>query len=187
LTHDFISTSAAVVRNHLVKEFPDWFSDLPVPDWPFFVLHALHGKIGYLDEDWSVYRQGEAGAYCRLAREKRMEQNINIIRAYRDALGPEWRQLLTSALHSRYLSLALYCQQLGSRQRAKEFARWAVREASASRFRSWRVALKVFAYMHVPGLADLMARRRRAVNTASTAKPDVEDDIDLVLAEHYAH
>lgn len=183
LTHDFVSTSSAVVRNHLVMEFPNWFGDLPVPDWPFFVLHAMHGKIGYLDEDWSVYRQGPAGAYCRLAQEKRMEQNIGIIRVYRDALEPRWRPLLTNALHSRCLKLALYYRQLGNRQRAREFARRAVHESSTGLLRTARTALKVFAYMHVPGLADLIAHHRSPGHPESPAKPDHPEDAELVLAE----
>jgi glycosyltransferase involved in cell wall biosynthesis len=184
LTHDFISTSAAVVRNGLVTEFPSWFERLPVPDWPFFVLHAMHGKIGYLDEDWSVYRQGEAGAYCRLAQEKRMEQNINVIRLYREALGPQWRPLLTNALHSRCLKLALYYQQLGNKPRAKEFARLAVHEGDTGLLRSWRTALKVFVYMRVPGLPNLIARHRAARQTESPAAPAQQNETTLTLAEH---
>ncbi|UCD50360.1 MAG: glycosyltransferase [Phycisphaerales bacterium] len=187
LTHDFISTSAAVVRNHLVREFPSWFTSLPVPDWPFFVLHAMHGKIGYLDEDWSVYRQGEAGAYCRLAQEKRMEQNVNIIRVYRDALGPEWRSLLTNALHSRCLRLALYYRQLGNKRRAKEFARFAVRESGPSPLHTWRAALKVFMYMHLPGLAGLIARHRGACQAEAPVEPAHQNDARSTLAEHCAH
>jgi len=185
LTHDFISTSAAVVRNHLVKEFPSWFEKVPVPDWPFFVLHALHGKIGYLDENWSVYRQGPAGVYCRLAQEKRMEQNINVIRVFRDSLGPEWQPLLTTAIHSRCLKLALYYQELGEKRRAKEFARQAVREGDTGLLRSWRRTLKVFTYMRAPGLPKLIARHRAAGETESPGAPADQDDATMAaLAEH---
>lgn len=177
LMHDFISTSAAMVRNHLVREFPIWFATLPVPDWPFFVLHAMHGKIGYLDEDWAVYRQHPAGMYCRLAEEKRMEQNIGITRTFRDVMGPEWRGPLTEAVHSRCLSLALYYQRHGDKAKAAKFARMAVQERAPRLLRSCRTALKVFAYMHVPALPGLVVRcRARARGGASgeSTRPDRE-------------
>ncbi len=170
LRHDFITTSAAVVRNHLVRDFPDWYETLPVPDWPFFVLHAMHGKIGYLDEDWTVYRQHPAGMYCRLANEKRMEQNIGIVRRFRDVLGPEYGPLLTDALHARCLSLALYYRKRGNKSLAREFARMSIREAGTDGPGSYRVAAKVLAYMHVPALFGLMARCRAALR-ASAAGP----------------
>ncbi|MDI6447997.1 glycosyltransferase [Anaerobaca lacustris] len=170
LRHDFITTSAAVVRNHLVRDFPDWYETLPVPDWPFFVLHAMHGKIGYLDEDWTVYRQHPAGMYCRLANEKRMEQNIGIVRTFRDVLGPEYGPLLTDAIHARCLSLALYYRKQGNKSLAREFARMSIREAGTDGRGSFRVAAKVFAYMHVPALFGLMARCRAALR-ASEAGP----------------
>jgi len=172
LRHDFISTSAAVVRNHLVRDFPDWYETLPVPDWPFFVLHAMHGKIGYLDEDWTVYRQHPAGMYCRLANEKRMEQNIGIVRTFRDVLGPEYRPLLADAIHARCLSLALYYRKQGNKSLARKFAQMSIREAGTDGLGSCRVAAKVFAYMHVPALFGLVARRRaarRASAAGSTA------------------
>ena len=172
LRSDFISTSAAMVRNHLVRDFPDWYETLPVPDWPFFVLHAMHGKIGYLDEDWTVYRQHPAGMYCRLASEKRMEQNIGIVRTFRDVLGPEYRPLLTDAIHARCLSLALYYRKRGNKSLAREFARMSIREAGTDGLGSYRVAAKVFAYMHAPALFGLVSRRRaarRAIATGSTA------------------
>lgn len=176
LTHDFISTSAAVVRNHLVRQFPNWYGTLPVPDWPFFVLHAMHGKIGYLDADWAVYRQHPAGIYCRLAEEKRMEQNVSIVRIFRNVLGPEWQGPLTQAIHSRCLNLALYYQQHGERAKARQFARMAMEERLPGLLPSCRTAAKVFAYMHVPALPRLAKRYRAARRKGKTlSKPGHPD------------
>lgn len=161
--HDFISTSSvAVVRNHLVREFPGWYYMLPVPDWPFFVLHSMHGPIGYLDENWTVYRQHPAGTYSRLSREKRMEQSIEIVRTFREVLPPEWRPLLSDAIHSRCLNLALYHHHQGRKTRARELAKMSIQEAEADSLRSWFLAAKVSAYMRMPFLAGLVSRCRAA-------------------------
>jgi glycosyltransferase involved in cell wall biosynthesis len=175
LVHDFISTSAAVVRNHLVRAFPDWYARFPVPDWPFFVLHAMHGKIGYLDADWSVYRQHAGGAYSPLAYEKQREQNIAIIRLFRESLGPEWRTLLTDAAHSRCLSLALHYRRLGNKSRARKFARMARREVDSGLLGSLRMAAKVFTYMHVPALYDLVSQGRAALHAKAAAESATQD------------
>ncbi len=170
--HDFISTSSVgVVRNHLVREFPAWYHTLPVPDWPFFVLHAMHGPIGYLDENWTVYRQHPGGTYSRLSREKRMEQNIGIVRTFREVLPPEWRPILNDAIHSRCLSLALYHRRQGDRSRAREFAQMSIREAHAGPLGSKRLAAKVFAYMCVPALTGLVWRWRGACHTKTPGGP----------------
>lgn len=185
LGHDFISTSAAMVRNHLVGEFPPWYGTLPVPDWPFFVLHAMHGKIGYLDEDWSVYRQHLGGSYCRLADEKRMEQNIRIVRVFREELGPQWRPLLTDVIHSRCLNLALHLRKHGNTRQAKAFARLSVREGRTGLLKSCRTALKVFTYLHAPALATAVARCRAAIKHKTAGDsfhhPHQHDD-DVLLS-----
>ncbi len=170
--HDFISTaSVAMVRNHLVEKFPDWYQALPVPDWPFFVLHGMHGKIGYLDETWSVYRQGSAGMYCRLSDQQRMEQNIGIVRTFREVLGPEWSEVLTDAIHARCLTLALYYRRQGDKSRAREYARMASREARPGWLGAARTMAKVSAYMHVPGLAALVRRCRLMLGDPRTIGP----------------
>lgn len=186
--HDFISTaSVAMVRNHLVTEFPDWYGTLPVPDWPFFVLHALHGKIGYLDEDWTVYRQHPAGVYCRLSGDQRMQQNIGIVRTFREVLRPELEQLLSDAIHARCLNLALYYRKLGDKRRAREFAQISIREARAGLLRSAWLNAKVSSYLRVPSLPAIVSRCRTAVGTripiepvqqgtAGMRSPDIEAD-----------
>ncbi len=170
--HDFISTaSVAMVRNHLVREFPDWYDTLPVPDWPFFILHGLHGKMGYLDETWSVYRQHSGGMYSRLPEEKQMEQNIGIVRTFREVLGPEWKGVLADALHSRCLTLALYYRRHGDRSRASEFARLASRESRAGWLGALYTRAKVSAYMHVPALAVLVRQCRTRLGIPRTMGP----------------
>jgi glycosyltransferase involved in cell wall biosynthesis len=162
LVRDFISTGSALVRRAAVPDLPEWWASVPVFDWPYFVLHALAGSIGYIDECWSVYRQHGDGVYSALPRERQMEQNIAMIERFRVLLGPVHKPLLTRALSSRYLSLALHQQAQGSRANAKRAAQRAVQEGSLGWTSRWRTRLKVLVYMNVPGLYGFMARRRAA-------------------------
>lgn len=161
LVHDFISTGSVVVRNGLVKRFPDWWWQAPFFDWPFLVLHAVQGKIGYFDECWSVYRQHPGGIYSRLSQGKRMEKNLQAVRLYKSVMGPGFEGLLARSVSSRCLTLALYHQQAGDQTLSNEYARMAVQEGDPRWLRRWRNRLKVYAYMQVPGLYRLVCKRRQ--------------------------
>ncbi len=109
-----------------------------------------------------------------------MEQNVGIVRTFRDVLGPEWRGPLTQAIHSRCLHLALHYQRHGNKSKARQFARMAVRESAPGLLRSYRTAVKVFAYMHVPALPRLVKRYRGAVKARPHAEPAHQDNENLV-------
>jgi glycosyltransferase involved in cell wall biosynthesis len=65
LQENFVPTCSIMYRNRLLSRFPDWWSDLAVGDWPFLLLHARHGTIGYLKEVMAVHRKHPGGAWTR--------------------------------------------------------------------------------------------------------------------------
>lgn len=162
LVHDFVSTSTVLVRHGLFSEYPDWYWQSPVGDWPFLVLHAMHGKLGYIDECWSTYRQHSGGIHSSLAEEERLEQRLSVVRLFREVLGPKYRALLTRSLHARCLTLALHYQKTGCRSLAKKYADLSVEESDSNRLARWRNTAKVMIYMRVPGLYEFVASRRYA-------------------------
>lgn len=72
LTADFIPTCSVVMRRELLKFKPAWLDELPVADWPSWIVYASHGKLGYLDETWGVYRRHAAGIWSGMAPPERM-------------------------------------------------------------------------------------------------------------------
>jgi hypothetical protein len=42
---------------------PSWFDELPVGDWPLYVLCAEHGDFAYLDQTMSEYRIHKGGYF----------------------------------------------------------------------------------------------------------------------------
>jgi glycosyltransferase involved in cell wall biosynthesis len=60
---NFMQTSSVMFRNGLVDEFPKWYFEVLIPDWPLHVLNAEHGRIGYIDEILSAYRVHGHGAW----------------------------------------------------------------------------------------------------------------------------
>lgn len=63
LEYDFIATGSVMFRRGLFGEFPNWFYEMPVGDWPLHVLNAQHGDIGYINEVMGVYRVHSGGIW----------------------------------------------------------------------------------------------------------------------------
>lgn len=60
---NFIQTCSAVVRNGVIKEFPDWYLRHQPCDWAFNIFHARHGDILYLPEVMAAYRRHSGGCW----------------------------------------------------------------------------------------------------------------------------
>ena len=56
-------TCTVMFRNRLFEDFPDWFYQLPVGDFPLHVLNAQHGDFGLLDRTTSAYRIHPGGIW----------------------------------------------------------------------------------------------------------------------------
>ncbi len=59
----FIQTSTVVLRNGLIRQFPEWYYKAPYGDWPLYVLIAEHGKIEKIGEIMSSHREHSGGIY----------------------------------------------------------------------------------------------------------------------------
>lgn len=60
---NFIQTCSVMFRARLFDEFPSWFYNFPIGDWPLHILNAEYGNIGYLDEMLGVYRVHSGGLW----------------------------------------------------------------------------------------------------------------------------
>jgi hypothetical protein len=56
-------TCTVMFRNGLFKDFPDWFYQLPVGDFPLHVLNAQRGNFGWMDETTATYRIHSGGIW----------------------------------------------------------------------------------------------------------------------------
>ena len=56
LGNNFIHTSSIVYRKSMLPEFPDWYYNAPMGDWPLCILLAERGKFLYINEVMSHYR-----------------------------------------------------------------------------------------------------------------------------------
>lgn len=76
LASHFIPTLSVMFRAGLFGEFPEWFYEMPMGDWPLHALNARHGLYGYIDEVLGCYRVHGEGAWSRQGRLKILERSV---------------------------------------------------------------------------------------------------------------
>jgi predicted O-linked N-acetylglucosamine transferase (SPINDLY family)/predicted SAM-dependent methyltransferase/glycosyltransferase involved in cell wall biosynthesis len=109
LQYNFISTPSVMYRHKLIGEFPSWYYEQSLGDWSLHILHAQHGKIGYIDEVMSAYRIHSAGAWSGKDDSFRLRATIKMLKSICNHLGDDCRMDITN-------SIAHYSQTLSSIQ-----------------------------------------------------------------------
>ncbi|MCF8387423.1 MAG: glycosyltransferase, partial [Bacteroidales bacterium] len=60
---NYIFTASCVFRNNLFGEFPDWYAECPIGDYPLHMLNAQFGRIRYIPEVMGGYRVHKGGVW----------------------------------------------------------------------------------------------------------------------------
>ena len=106
LGYNFIGACSPMYRKGVFDAFPTWHFLMPVGDWSFHVLHAQHGRIGYIDEPMGMYRQHSGGVYSGSDMIARLRLAIEMLRRFRCSLGVSYRAAVDRSLYSHYDRLA---------------------------------------------------------------------------------
>jgi len=73
LVENFIPPSSVAVRNGVTGPLPNWLGELLVTDWPTYILHAEHGKLGYLNETLTTCRHHAGSVWWNTSYEERVK------------------------------------------------------------------------------------------------------------------
>lgn len=122
---NFIPTGSLVFRNHLFKDFPVWFGDLLIGDWPLNILNAEHGDIGFMPELMSTYRRHPRGVWSGATEAERLVAVFAVFSAIDHHFAGKYTQHieqyradairhLFSQLDSATKQVSQVAQQLGS-------------------------------------------------------------------------
>lgn len=77
---NMMHTPSVVFRNHFKGKVPDWFSSLPIGDYPLHILNALQGKIYYMPEFMAVYRVHAGGIWSQMQQRLKSDKVIEMHR-----------------------------------------------------------------------------------------------------------
>lgn len=75
---NFIHTCSVMFIRGLVREFPSWFFDSKLGDWPLHLFNALHGSIGHIPEEMAAYRIHGEGVWSSSSEIDRLEETIRL-------------------------------------------------------------------------------------------------------------
>ena len=105
LERNFITMCSVMYRNGVVPHFPDWFYTTPLADWPCHILHAQHGRIGYIDEMMAVYRVHGGGTWSRVLVSERRKGVIRTLEIVRENLDPRYGPKLEESIARWHLKV----------------------------------------------------------------------------------
>ncbi len=69
-------------------DFPDWFIDCPVGDYPLHLLNAQYGKIKFLQDVMAVYRMHNNGVWSQINDENRREKWLSVLNLCKTYFSP---------------------------------------------------------------------------------------------------
>jgi glycosyltransferase involved in cell wall biosynthesis len=164
---NFMQTSSVMFRNGLIAEFPSWYFEARIPDWPFHVLNAEHGDIGYIDEILAAYRvHGEGNWSGRFSYRRDPQDVADIIRVH-DAINEHLdfsydRRIKERTAYLSGLAARLLAQE-GRLDEAAAYARRSLAEGPNLKGFRARLRLEVLARPHFAHpVQALISRPRRA-------------------------
>jgi len=150
LDYNFIPACSVMYRKGVFPEHPYWFFLPPVGDWTQHILHALHGKIGYIDEPMAVYRMHAGGVHSLRPREKTLRVDIKTRLLLRQVLERKYRAALTVSLIHQYAMLADVYRDKGDRTELRACVRDCVLDCFPNLFKGDMSLLKMLAHTYLP-------------------------------------
>jgi glycosyltransferase involved in cell wall biosynthesis len=88
LESNIIDTPTVVYRRGVVPDFPDWFEQCPLRDWPLHALHASRGDIAYVSEVLATSRLHSGGRWTGIDFAERTRRGVDIHHWLWREIGP---------------------------------------------------------------------------------------------------
>jgi glycosyltransferase involved in cell wall biosynthesis len=133
---NFIPTCSVVFRNHLIREFPDWFFTLRIGDFPLHVLNAQHGTIAYLPRTMGVYRVHATGSFSSQSNARNVQEIVRMYQHLNAHLGFRYDRTIT-AIQNYWQAVEHYRRGDVARARACAAKRATERPYNRQALMSW--------------------------------------------------
>ena len=166
LRGNFIHTCSVLFRRGLFNDFPQWYYECQMGDWPLHVLNAQHGHIGFINTAMAVYRDHGAGI-CSSQHE--LEVKINSIcaaRKIRQSLNDKQKRILNQAITLWYEQLFINTKNIFEKREFDRASFWA--KKCFSRFLNHReipkeMLIHFFLIGYLPRFRELIIKKGRVI------------------------
>ena len=113
---------STVFRRGLFGDFPAWFYELRMTDWPLAILNAQFGDIHYMPEVMAAYRVHSGGIWSPLAASETELQHLKLLDKVNEYFGGRYALLIERINPFRHYNLAKIYARSGNRAKARAHA-----------------------------------------------------------------
>ncbi len=163
-----VFTPSSMYKRSLLKDLPAWFFKVSVSDWPFVLLAAQGGPIGYLPDAMSVYRMHPGGVSSGRRHSQRLDWEVELYEALAGAFHPRYERFIRDARLRAIFWAASFSEREGAVQQAKQFLASFLRERPLSPLVPKQEVIKLLMRLYAPNLFHFL-KRTTAVLRGETA------------------
>ncbi len=111
---NYIHTCSVMYRRSGIQAVPEWFRGLKMVDWPFHLLHAERGNIGYLNEAMGAYRVHGGGVFSVRGLIRQHEAALEVYDRLEPLWGTKYSREIAAGRFSFHYALAIARAREGS-------------------------------------------------------------------------
>ena len=128
---NFIPTCSTMFRNRLFSEFPGWYYEVSMGDWPLHIINAHYGDVGYIDEVMGVYRVHSRSRWSAKSRVDVLNDTINAAERIKLDLSSKYRKITDGSIIRWYLEIIELLSHGKDSQGASVYAKKCLRRLMA--------------------------------------------------------
>ncbi len=128
---NFIPTCSTMFRNRLFSEFPGWYYEVSMGDWPLHIINAHYGDVGYIDEVMGVYRVHSRSRWSAKSRVDVLNDTINAAERIKLDLSSKYRKITDASIIRWYLEIIELLSHGKDSQGASVYAKKCLRRLMA--------------------------------------------------------
>lgn len=109
---NFIDVTTVLFRSFVLCNYPPkWLKNMPMGDWPLWILCAQKGNLGYIDENLATYRIHSGGTWTGQSEVLRAQNMIKALNVFRKAFRIQSRKFEEITAKSKQHLIELWLQQ----------------------------------------------------------------------------
>lgn len=105
LQQNFIAACSVMYRHGLVKKIPDWLLSLNIGDWPYHLLYASQGEIGFINQVMARYRR-HSNSYCSQPKINNFQDIIKFYQVIDKHFDYKYRSIIKPMIDKHYFLIA---------------------------------------------------------------------------------